>query len=78
MTADKFVIYASQCGYANRSMAKAWCDENPKDDYTDEDLIEVYRYAQRPRRGGYTSGMRPMPGGGRTTINNVHRGLNES
>jgi len=72
---DQFVELCAAVGYASKKAARAWCDANPKDKYTDEDFLAVYQSVTKPKRGGHKTGWREMKDGSRTTINNVNRGL---
>lgn len=75
MKTDDFIKLCINCGYAKKSIVLNWCEENPKDNYTYDDLIFVYRYAESPKKGGRKYGWRELKDGNRTTINNIHRGL---
>lgn len=51
MTRDEFVKECVSRGYTGdgykfggRNQVLSWCKRNPKDHYTEEDLIAVYRY----------------------------------
>lgn len=51
---DEFVKQAIQRGYAARSEKSQviqWCKKHPKETYTDDDLIELYRYLEIPKIG---------------------------
>lgn len=46
-TEEEFIRTAILRGYARESIAKMWCKQNHKALYEDEDLIELYRFAER-------------------------------
>ena len=51
---DEFVKQAIQRGYAARSektLVIQWCKKHPKEQYADDDLIELYRYLEIPKIG---------------------------
>lgn len=75
MTRDEFIQACCSAGYSNKKQSTAWCDTHPKSDYDDSDMIEVYRSVNKYRYGDNHPGWTYLPNGGRTTINNVIRGL---
>ena len=56
---DEFIKTAVRRGYSRIGIAQLFVKNNPKDEYTEEDLIELYRFADRepikcePQRGRY-------------------------
>ena len=74
MTRAEFITRAFAMGYWTKAQAKAYAGE--REEFTDADFEEVYRYAERQtylreldkdRRTVNAHGSRPLPGGGRTT-----------
>ena len=46
MTKTEFVKAATKSGYASKKIAESYVKTHPQDEYTDNDLISVYRYAE--------------------------------
>lgn len=46
-TPAEFKETALKRGYARIGHIQLWMKQNPKDEYTEDDLIEVYRFADR-------------------------------
>ena len=44
---DEFIKTAIRRGYCRDSIARLFVKNNPKEKYTEEDLIELYRFADR-------------------------------
>jgi len=42
MSEKELASLAVQCGYASKRQAIAWTKANPKEDYTDDDLNQLY------------------------------------
>ena len=57
---DAFVKQVIECGYVERSYKKQiydWCEKHPKEQYTDDDMQDCYRYFENRRLGvGYSCG----------------------
>ena len=47
MTQKEFIDELKQRGYAKKKHAQAYCKQHPKQDYSESDLIDAYRYADR-------------------------------
>lgn len=46
-TKEQFIDTAVMRGYAKRHTVQIWLKEHEQDSYSEEDLIEVYRFADR-------------------------------
>jgi len=46
-TKEEFEKTAVKRGYASRGNARLYTDAHPKDEYTEDDLIDCYRYDAR-------------------------------
>lgn len=44
---DEFIKTAVRRGYSRIGIAQLFVKNNPKEEYTEEDLIELYRFADR-------------------------------
>ena len=75
MTEAEFIKACHASGYASKTVAREWCRRNPMPEYSDEHFVEVYRFAEEPRRGQHRFGWRDMGNGNRNTISGVNRGL---
>ena len=51
MTLNEFVLTCSKRGYSTKKEAEKWCKDHPKDEYTEDDCITVYRYYDQPYLG---------------------------
>ena len=72
MTKDEFITLAASLGYCTRAEAEAYAKAyaGQRTEFTEADLEEVYRYAERrwaALHEPYPHGEHPLPGGGRTT-----------
>jgi hypothetical protein len=57
MTKDEFVKDCIRRGYigrgdGGRSSILGWCKQHPKDCYTEDDLLAIYRYFNSMKIGG--------------------------
>jgi hypothetical protein len=55
-TVDELTRQCIRRGYVaryDRHKVTAWCEDHPKDFYTEEDLVELYRYLESPKKGDY-------------------------
>ena len=71
MKRDEFVNQCFSRGYAyrhERKQVQEWCKKYPKDEYTEYDFIELYRYVNSCKLGSNwpSSKWETMAGGGRT------------
>lgn len=64
MIKDEFIKTAARSGYCTKKEAEMYCGKNPKDVYTDDDYIEVYRFV---RDRNHISRGQPLYGGGTTS-----------
>lgn len=58
MTSEEFIQACFDGGYVSRKdrkRLKEWLERHPKESYTEDDFIDVYRYFQMPRPGDYVS-----------------------
>lgn len=46
-TKKKFISTAVKRGYARKHVVEIWLKDHEQDSYSEEDLIEVYRFADR-------------------------------
>lgn len=46
-TKNQFIKTAVKRGYADRHIVQIWLKDHEQDSYSEEDLIEVYRFADR-------------------------------
>ena len=49
MTLNEFLRQCIELGYANKKDRKRWCEENPKDLYSEDDFMDVFRYLNTPK-----------------------------
>ena len=52
MTKAEFIEAASLSGYSSKATARAYCKENPKEEYTTSDFIAVYHLSATNRFSG--------------------------
>ena len=50
MSEEEFLRIAIRRGYARTETAKCWIRQNQKEDYSEDDLIELYRFNERDSR----------------------------
>lgn len=72
MTKEEFITLAASLGYCTKAEAKAYARAcaGQRDEFTEADFEEVFRYAERrwaALHGQSPHGGHPLPGGGRTT-----------
>ena len=48
MTTLEFINSCTKLGYCSKQNAEYWCKLHPKDDYTEDDCIKVYRSFDKP------------------------------
>lgn len=46
-TKEQFIETALKRGYARRHVIQIWLKDHPQGPYSEDDLIEVYRFAER-------------------------------
>ena len=71
MNVKEFIEQCSKSGYSSKKECKAWCEEHPKNTYTEDDFLEVYRVS-RSSRIGRGSKWQAMDGGHKTTWRNYN------
>lgn len=78
MTLDEFKKIAASSGYGCAKTIDKWMKQNPKDEYTEDDFIALYRYhedyMERFNRR-YTSGIWRDTVQGRTTKHYKNSGM---
>ena len=57
MSEKDFIDLVSRIGYANRSQCKEWIKKHPKEEYSDDDVNQVYLDC----RNGYIKAKKNMP-----------------
>ena len=72
MNTDTFVSKCIKCGYASakdKNRIVNWCKENYKEEYNEDDFINVYRYLENIQYGSRIpdSKWRLMTNGAKTT-----------
>ena len=48
MELNDFIKVCSKRGYCSKKQAESWCKAHPKDKYTEDDCIAVYRHFDEP------------------------------
>lgn len=69
MNKKTFINLCVSSGYAKRDAALEWCEKHQKEAYDDADFMEVYRYANGPKRGGHHDAWAEYGDGNRSTLN---------
>lgn len=49
MTKEEFILQSASLGYSNKKQCKKWCENHPKDNYTEEDFEELFRWCEACR-----------------------------
>ncbi len=79
MTKKEFIEQCSSLGYCSKAVAKQYA--GAREQFTDNDFIEVFRFAEKRHameHGDSPHGKRVLENGGRTTKQfTVHNGHNE-
>jgi hypothetical protein len=70
MQLEEFIKQCISLGYGSKKDVQTWCENNSKDEYTEDDLIELYRDIDR---GYFGTKWRTIYGGHKSTkhYNNV-------
>ena len=56
MTKEEFILQSASLGYSNKNQGEKWCEKHPKDNYTEEDFEELFRWVEACRKN-YNSGV---------------------
>lgn len=79
MQAEEFINIACNSGYATKKNAKKYTEKHPKDSYSDQDFIDVYRFNEEKKEIDHTHcTMSPIMNGKTTAFRNGIRGNNSS
>ena len=49
MTKEEFILQSASLGYSNKKQGEKWCENHPKDNYTEEDFEELLRWVESCR-----------------------------
>lgn len=55
MTQKDFIQECAKRGYCAKKQAMAYCLKHTKDEYTEDDLLDAYRYVQRMMDKDYSN-----------------------
>lgn len=79
MQAEEFINIVYNSGYATKKNAKKYTEKHPKDSYSDQDFIDVYRFNEEKKEIDHTHcTMSPIMNGKTTAFRNGIRGNNSS
>ena len=81
MQAEEFINIVYNSGYATKKNAKKYTEKHPKDSYSDQDFIDVYRFNEEKKEIDHTHcTMSPIMNGKTTAFRRemVLRGNNSS
>ena len=54
MQVEEFINIACNSGYATKKNAKKYTEKHPKDSYSDQDFIDVYRFNEEKKEIDHT------------------------
>ena len=66
MTKKEFISQSARLGYSNKKQGEKWCENHPKDNYTEKDFEELFRWCEACREKN-NSGVWHSIGGVKTT-----------
>ena len=66
MTKEEFILQSASLGYSNKNQGEKWCGKHPKDNYTEEDFEELFRWCESCQEKN-NSGVWHSIGGVKTT-----------
>ena len=49
MTKEEFILHSARLGYSNKKQGEKWCENHPKDNYTEEDFEDLFRWVEACR-----------------------------
>lgn len=79
MQAEEFINIVYNSGYATKKNAKKYTEKHPKDSYSDQDFIDVYRFNEEKKEIDHTHcTMSPIMNGKTTAFRNGIQGNNSS